>query len=320
MYAFNKTKVMEWNLLPYAIMTTVMIIWGSTWPLGRWLVSENYGATIPQLMIVVARYSIVVPVFFIILYLKEGTIQFQFAKSHFWYLALLGLVNVAIYQIGYLFGETYTTGTEASILTSTSPIVVFLITIIFLQKRFSVKHIFGILIGFSAVSLVIFTETSSSLPGDNPLLGNSLIMLAVLAYGSYTVLLKQFIHKFDSEEEKPSSLAIITWVSLFGSVIIFPVAFIFHPSYVSLQAFIDIPIRIWLGIVYLSIFSTVIGFVLYVEGVKLLDPNKAVIFVNIIPIVGIFLSAMFLGEYINPFIHLGALFLIFISIYLVNRK
>lgn len=317
---FNKTKVYEWNLLPYVIMTIVMTIWGSTWPLGRWLVSANYGVTIPQLIIVVARYSIVIPVFFFLLYIKEGSFQTNFVKTHFKYLVLLGLVNVAIYQIGYLFGETYTTGTEASILTSTSPIAVFLITLLFLNRSFSLKHIVGIIIGFSAVSLVIFTETSDKLPGDNPLLGNSLILVAVLAYASYTVLLKQFIHSFDRETNKPSSLAIITWVSFFGSLIIFPVAFLMNPNYLSVQAFIKIPPRIWFGIVYLAIFSTVIGFLLYVEGIKLLDPNKAVIFVNIIPIVGIFLSAVFLGEYINPFIHIGALLLIFLSIFLVNKK
>ena len=320
MFVFNKTKVYEWNFLPYVIMTIVMTIWGSTWPLGRWLVSANYGATIPQLIIVVARYSIVVPVFLVLLYFKEGSLQLNFVKSHYKYLLLLGLVNVAIYQIGYLFGETYTTGTSASILTSTSPIVVFLITLIFLKKPFKLKHILGIAIGFLAVSLVIFTETVDINPGDNPLLGNSLILLAVLCYASYTVLLKEFIHSFDSQKVKPSSLAIITWVSVFGSLIIFPLAFLMNPNYLSVQAFIDIPPRIWFGIIYLAIFSTVIGFLLYVEGVKLLDPNKAVIFVNIIPIVGIFLSAVFLGEYINPFIHIGALLLIFLSIYLVNKK
>ena len=218
-----------------------MTIWGSTWPLGRWLVSANYGATIPQLIIVVARYSIVVPVFLILLYLKESSLQLNFVKSHYKYLFLLGLVNVAIYQIGYLFGETYTTGTSASILTSTSPIVVFLITLLFLHKPFKLKHILGIAIGFLAVSLVIFTETVDKNPGDNPLLGNSLILLAVLCYASYTVLLKEFIHSFDSQQVKPSSLAIITWVSVFGSLIIFPLAFILDPNYLSVQAFIDIP-------------------------------------------------------------------------------
>ncbi len=320
MYTFNKTKVFEWNLLPYAIMTFVMIIWGATWPLVRWMVSATYGSTIPQLIIIVARYLIVVPVFFILLYLKEGTFHLDFARMHFKYLLLLGLVNVTIYQMGYLFGETYTTGTEASILTSTSPIVVFLITLIFLHKPFSKKHLSGIALGFLAVVMVILFETSSSSEGINRTLGNSLILVAVLAYASYTVLLKEFMKKFDGLEKKPSSLAIISWVSIFGALFIFPIAFIFHPEYLSLQAYLNIPLRIRFGILYLAIFSTVIGFVLYIEGIKLLDPNKAVIFINIIPIVGITLSALFLGEKINIFIHLGALLLIFISIYLVNKK
>ncbi|GAH27440.1 unnamed protein product, partial [marine sediment metagenome] len=39
------------------ILTT--IIWGGTWPLGRWLVSEEVGGTtIPPFMIAVIRYLV----------------------------------------------------------------------------------------------------------------------------------------------------------------------------------------------------------------------------------------------------------------------
>jgi drug/metabolite transporter (DMT)-like permease len=321
MYSFNKNKFLAWNFLPYLIMIVTMIIWGSTWPLGRWLVSGSYGSTIPQLIIVIARYIIVVPIFFLLLYAKEKSFHFKFAKENFKFLSFLGLVNVTIYQIGYLFGETYTSGTEASLLTSTSPLVVFLITLVFLHKPFSLKHIIGIIIGFLGVLLVIIFEAPIVIEGDNRLLGNVLILLAVLAYATYTVSLKEFIKKFSGDnEEKPSSLAIISWVSLIGTFFIIPIAFGFNPEYLSIQAFIDIPVRIWFGIIYLAIFSTIIGFLLYIEGIRLLDPNKAVIFVNIIPIVGILLSALFLGEKLNIFVHFGALILIFISIYLVNKK
>ena len=310
----------EKKYLPYIIMTIPMVIGGTTWPLGKWLVSSYYGSTIPQLIIIVARYFIAIPIFFLILIINENNIHFQFAKRHIRYLAILGLMNLTIYQIGYMYGETYTTGTDASLLIATIPIAVFTITLLFLQYKFTTEHLIGIMTGFFGVSLVILFETSSSSEVTNPSLGNLLIIMAVIAFAIYTVLLKEFMNILCKTETKISSLAILAWISVFGTVFILPITFLLNPTYLSFQAFIEIPTRIWIGIIYLGIFPTVIGFMLYIEGIKLLDPNKAVVFTNIIPIVRITLSAIFLDEKINVLVHLGSLILIFISIYLVNKK
>ena len=318
MISINSFK--ENKYLPYIIMTIPMVIGGTTWPLGKWLVSSYYGTTIPQLIIIVARYFIAIPIFFLILIIKENNIHFKFAKQHVKYFAILGLMNLTIYQIGYMYGETYTTGTDASLLIATIPIAVFAITLLFLQYKFTTEHLIGIMTGFVGVLIVILFETSTSSEATNPSLGNLLIIMAVIAFAIYTVLLKEFMNKLHKSEIPISSLAILTWVSVFGMLFILPITFILNPNYLSFQAFIEIPTRIWIGIIYLGIFPTVIGFMLYIEGIKLLDPNKAVVFTNIIPIVGIALSALFLDEKINVLIHLGSLILIFISIYLVNKK
>ena len=49
-----------------------MVIWGGTWPIGRWLVSEEVGGeTIPPLMIAIIRYFLAIPCFLFILRFKE---------------------------------------------------------------------------------------------------------------------------------------------------------------------------------------------------------------------------------------------------------
>lgn len=320
MYYFNKEQLKNHQFLPYIIMTIPMVIGGTTWPLGKWLVSSYYGTTIPQLIIVLARYIVALPILFLILYIKEGSIHFQFMVAHKKYLSILGILIVTIYQIGYMFGETYTTGTEASLLIATVPIAVFIISTVFVGYKITPKHLLGLIIGFLGVFLVITFETPSSVTASNPNLGNSLIIMAVIAFAIYTVVLKHFMNSFESSESKPSSLAILTWLSTFGILFIIPLAFVISPNYLSIQSFIEIPPRIWFGIFYLGILPTVFGFMLYIEGIKMLDPNRAVIFSNIIPIVGIGLSALLLGEKIDLIIHVGALILIFISIYLVNKQ
>lgn len=320
MFSFQKDELLKSNALPYIIMIIPMVIGGTTWPLGKWLVTSYYGSTIPQLIIVLGRYCIALPILFLIMYIKDRSIHFHFAKTHKKYLAILGLMNVTIYQIGYMYGETYTTGTEASLLVATTPIIVFIITMTFLKYKIKTRHLLGIIIGFIGVLLIIIFETSSSQEATNPNLGNVLIIMSVIAFSAYTVLLKQFNGTFTDSDLRPSSLTILAWFSVFGMVFITPLTFFLNPSYLSIQAFVNIPARIWFGIIYLGIFPTVLGFMLYIEGIKLLDPNKAVVFTNIIPIVGISLSALVLGEKINILVQIGALVLIFISIYLVNKK
>ena len=55
----NITRKQEF--IAYALLILTSIIWGGTWPLGRWLVSEEVGgATIPPLMIAAVRYFLAV--------------------------------------------------------------------------------------------------------------------------------------------------------------------------------------------------------------------------------------------------------------------
>ncbi|HDZ18561.1 MAG TPA: EamA family transporter, partial [archaeon] len=98
-------KKKKQEFIAYILLILTMVIWGGTWPLGRWLVSEEVGGeTIPPLMIVTVRYFFAVIGFFLILKYKEGTLNWKFAKSQWKFLTIMGLLSVTFYQVGYLFG------------------------------------------------------------------------------------------------------------------------------------------------------------------------------------------------------------------------
>ena len=85
--------------MAYVLMILTAIIWGGTWPLGRWLVSEEVGgATIPPFMIAFIRYILAVISFFVILKIRERTINWNFAKKNWKPLLLMGVLSVTIYQ------------------------------------------------------------------------------------------------------------------------------------------------------------------------------------------------------------------------------
>ena len=308
--------------MAYLLLILTMIIWGGTWPLGRWLVSEEVGgATIPPLMIAVIRYFLALICFFPILKFKEGTLNWQFAKENWKILALMGLLSVTIYQVGYLIGEIFTAASDASIMVATNAVWVVILSSIFLKtESFTWKKIFGTLFAFIAVIIVI--GYSPNVDVLNRILGDILILAAALAYAVYTVTSRFFLNKTQEnpKSHQPSSLWIITWVSFFGFLITTPIALLINPEYINPIEYINIPSRIWIGISYLAFISTIGAYTFYLEGVKRLGASRAAIFQTLVPLFGVILSALFLQERFDVFIYPFALLLVIMGITLVNLK
>jgi len=310
------------EIIAYILMIVTSVIWGGTWPVGRWLVSEDLGgATIPPFMIAVIRYFLAVICFFLILRIKEGTLNWQFAKKNWKILTLMGLLSVTIYQAGFLIGELLTSASDASIMVATNAVWVVIISSSFIKtERFAWRKMLGSLLAFSAVVIVALLSPNEDVP--NRILGDIMILIAALAYAIYTVISRFFINKTreDAESFKPSSIWIMTWVSLFGFLIITPIALVISPEFLNPVSYLTIPPRVWIGISYLAFISTIGAYTFYLEGVKRLSASRAAIFQALVPLFGVLFSVIFLPEVFDIFVYPFALLLVILGIFLVNRK
>lgn len=312
----NKSKS---ELFAYLLLLITMILWGATMPLGRWMVSESLGETIPPLIIVIIRFAIVVFVLFIIVFWKNKNISGQFARENWKPLSILGVLIIGVYQTGFMLGEFYTSASDVSLIISSSPIWLLVIAVTVLKERITIKKVLGAVIGFIGVIAIIGFSPNVNVP--DRMLGSAFTLLAAISTAIYTLYLRRFTKKVtDSSGKAPSSLLIITWSSLFGLILIAPITLFFHPQYLTLSSYLIIPARIWVGIGYLVFFATVIGLLAYIEGVKRLSADRAIIFLNLVPVLGVLLSAWFLGEIIDPVVHTLSLSLIIIGVMLVNSK
>jgi drug/metabolite transporter (DMT)-like permease len=304
---------------PYILLIAATLIWGGSWPLGRWLVSEEVGGdTIPPLMIGIIRYFIVIVVFFLLLLWREGSINITLGIRHWIPLFLMGLTSVTIYQIGYLYGEYNTAASDASLIVATNPIWVFILSGYFLGEEVGWKKLSGILLAFLGVLVVVGFSPNEDVP--DRLLGDAFILFAALGYSAYTVIYRKFINGFETASEKPSSLFVITWVSFFGFLLTTPIALFLNPEYLDPVKYMQIPERIWGGVLYLSILSTVAAYWFYLEAVKRLNASRSAIFINLVPVWGVLFSVIFLEEIFDPLIHFLAFILISTGILLVNQS
>ncbi|NVM16963.1 MAG: DMT family transporter [Candidatus Lokiarchaeota archaeon] len=310
------------EIIAYLLLILTTIIWGGTWPLGRWLVSEEVGgATIPPFMIATIRYFLAVICFILILKFKEGTLNWQFAKKHWKILTLMGLLSVTIYQAGYLIGEILTSASDASIMVATNAVWVVILSSLFLKnERFAWRKMVGSLLAFLAVVIVV--GFSPNVNVANRILGDIMILLAALGYATYTVISRFFLNKTrnNAEAYQPSSIWIMTYVSLFGFLITTPISLIISPEFLIPAVYLTIPPRVWLGISYLAFISTIGAYTFYIEGVKRLNASRAAIFQTLVPLFGVIFSALFLQEKFDVFIYPLALLLVILGITLVNLK
>ena len=310
------------EIIAYILLIFTMVIWGGTWPLGRWLVSKEVGGeTIPPFMIAVIRYFLAIICFFLILRYKEGTLNWRFAKENWIILTFMGLMSVTIYQIGYLVGEIFTAASDASIMVATNAVWVVILSSTFLKTEFFTwKKIIGTLLAFTAVVIVVGFSPNEDVP--NRIFGDILILIAAFAYATYTVASRYFLNKTHNNPEsyQPSSLWIITWVSFFGFLATTPIALLFSPEYLNPIEYFGVPVRIWFGIAYLTFLSTVGAYTFYLEGVKRLDASRAAIFQTLVPLFGVILSAIFLQEQFDVLIYPFSLLFVILGIILVNLK
>jgi len=282
-----------------------MFLWGVAWPVGGFLARG-----LPLISIAALRYVVVLLVFFVLLRLREGSVGIP--RSWLGTFAFLGLLSVTLYQAFFLFSVHYAAAGDDSLVIGLSPIMVAVLASFIVKESLGWQKVAGLFLGLAGV--VLISQLSPNVDVPNRALGMSLVVGGVLVYALYTVYLRKFItaHNGDSGR-KPSSLAIITWVSFFGWLFLIPFSLLEQPWTYAW------PTDAWIGILYLALLSTVVGYLFYVQGVAAIGASRAVIFANLVPVFGVLSSALILAEKLSIW-HVVSFALIFLGVYLVNRK
>ncbi len=299
----------------YLKLGFTMFLWGVAWPVGGYLTASGF----PPISIAVLRYLVVVPVFFLFLKWRDGSVGIP--RSWMASFVFLGLLSVTLYQAFFLFGVRYAASSDDSLVIGLSPLMVAIIASFVVKEALGWQKILGLFMGLAGVGLIAELSPNDAVP--NRILGMSLVVGGVVVYALYTVYLRNFINAHNSQpagEQHPSSLAIITWVSFFGWLFLIPFSLLEAPWTASGNAGSWVGVfYFWIGILYLALCSTVVGYLFYVQGVSAIGASRAVVFANLVPVFGVLSSVWIRSEKLNIW-HAVSFALIFGGVYIVNRK
>lgn len=211
------------------------------------------------------------------------------------YIAVGSTLYVAMMSV--YFGAQYVPSGLVSVLFGLTPIFTALIALLWLKENnFSPIRVIGMLLGVLGL-YVIFHDAIKL--GDNALIGVAAILLAVIMH-SFGSIWYKMVHV-----EELSSLG----VTIGGLVVSLP---LFTCTWLLLDGVMpeEIPNNALGSMVYLGIFGSVVGAMLFFYSLRQLGAMKMSLLTLITPLIALFIGFMANDELISPSTMMGTLIII----------
>tara|TARA_B000000565_G_C23777585_1_gene374616 strand:- start:831 stop:1730 length:900 start_codon:yes stop_codon:yes gene_type:complete len=222
-------------------------------------------------------------------------------------LAVCGLFGVAVNQLFFFEGLNLTSPINASIIMTTNPIIVLVISFIFLKDKITGYKLFGVLLGiFGAWNLILNSNNMSFSSGSG--LGDIFVLINATSYGLYLVLVKPLMSKYNP-------ITILFIVFSFGLIFVFP----FGYNELSLVDWTEIPNNIWFEIGFVVLFTTFFAYLLNAFALKNVSPNTVSIYIYLQPVLASFFAIYWGSDELKEDKIIAAL-LIFAGVYLVSKE
>ena len=270
----------------YFLMVIAALVWSGAFIAGKFAVPY-----VPAFTLTFLRFLIASIVLYPVMKLYNRSHpedNFRLTKKYIPLFLFNGIVGMAGYHVLFFTALKYTTAINSSIIGAMNPIVTTIIAAIFIRQKTPPMQIAGILLSFIGVVLTITGGNLSILASFDFNRGDMFMAAAVICWASYAVM-----SRVKGADVPPLALTFYSFV--FCTIALVPFVIWEHP-----WALEKIPASAILSIVFMAVFSSVIGYMLQQIAIKKIGASKSSIFVNLVPVFSIILSVTILGEELMP--------------------
>jgi drug/metabolite transporter (DMT)-like permease len=223
------------------------------------------------------------------------------------YLFGCSFFGVVINQTLFLVGLDLTSPINSSIILSTNPIFAFVFAALILKEKITFLKGSGLAIGLSGVLLLILQNGTPDL-ASSTFLGNVYTLVNTVSWAFYTVIIKRMLEKYHP-------VTVMKWTFLFGMLTTIPAGY----NQWSTMDWASIPLNAWLGISFVVIFATYLGYLLISFGLRRLSPTIVSTYTYIQPVIAAYIASIIGQDHINLVMVISAL-LIFAGVFVVSRQ
>lgn len=291
----------------YFLLALCVLFWSGNFVLGRYVKSN-----IDPIEMAFFRWFFVLvfisPTFFF-LDLKK---IYKIVKENFLIISILSFLGITLFNTIVYSALQTTTATNALLINSTTPLIILGLSYFILKRNITLIQLFGIILStFGVVFLVLKAQLNTIFTLDFHM-GDFWIIISSFTWALYSVLIKF----------KPKEL---NFIELFVCFVV--LGFIFLLPLYLYQGFsfsheIILVKENWHFFVYISVFTSIICYYLWHYGIDEIGAEKTGQFTHLMPIFGSILAFIFLGEVLEYYHIIGAIFIaigIYLSLFLSKK-
>jgi len=252
----------------------------------------------------------------ILFFIIKSRVKEKVAKKDWIKLALAGLFGVAINQLLFFNGLNLTSPINASIIMTSNPIMVLLISNVLIREKITGGKLLGIIIG-GVGAILLLISTNGQGDGNESFLGDLMVFINALSYGIYLVIAKPLLKKYNP-------ITVITWVFFFGWIFVAPIGI----EQALEVDWLAMPVDILWGVAYVIFFTTFLVYLLNVYALKIVSPSVASTYIYFQPVLAGLFAFLFDYLYNNEqgysqditWFKVLVTLMIFVGVYLVGRS
>jgi drug/metabolite transporter (DMT)-like permease len=203
-----------------------------------------------------------------------------------WSLLWVGLIGHLCYQSAFVAGVDGTSVSNAALIIGATPAVVAVVSAILGRDTITRLHWIGAAVSATGIYIVVGHGASF---GGATSHGDALVLLSVCCWAAYTLGAAGLMARHSPLYVTGTTMAI-------GAV---PYAFLTLPQilrvdwrHLSTYAMAALPLS--------AIFALCVGYLIWYAGVQRLGPARTAIYSNVVPIAGMLVARVWLGEPITP--------------------
>ena len=285
---------MNKNIQGHLFALTANILWGLMAPVGKSALVEFSALSVTTFRMVGAAACF----WLLSLFCKREQVDHRDMLKIF-FAALFALV---FNQGVYIFGLSMTSPIDASIVTTTLPIVTMIVAAIYLKEPVTNKKVLGIFVG--AMGALILIMSSSNAGSGNGSIMDLLCLIAQISFSIYLTVFKGLSQKY-------SPITLNKWMFVYASMCYIP--FSYHD--VAAIQWVEISTAALLQVGYVVVGGSFLAYICIMTAQRLLRPTVVSMYNYMQPIVasivtvivgmatfnmekGIAIALVFLGVYI----------------------
>ena len=287
---------------PYLLLSLTAFFWATNWVVGRAMRNE-----MPPVAMGFWRWTIALLIL-LPFAAPELRSKWHVVRANWLTLTLLGILGAIAFNTLIYVGLQYTAATNGVLFNSISPVLIILLSWVVSRERISKLQACGVVLSLCGVLVIVARGDATTLAAFHFNRGDLWLIAAMVLWAFYTIVLRR-------RPPELSAMGFLTAMLLLSLPFLLP----FYLWEFSQRGGFALTPATVAALAYYGTIPSIAAYLFWNRGVAQVGPNKAGLFVHLMPLFGAVLSVVFLGERLYAYHYAGAV-LIFTGIRLTTRR